>query len=215
MIGMLVGQVVSVDSRTALILVSSVGYETYMSSQDLSSLHEGQEVRVYISMQVSQDAITLYGFTSQSAKRMFLQVQKVSGIGPKVALSLLSTLNVDRLVKAIADGDVTSLSSAPGLGKKGAQKIILELKGSLDSALLVSDNSDNKDNSDTSKLQNENADSGKQSVIYGLVSLGWRQADAQKAVEQVCAENNIVAPVTEADMPNILRMALTLLDRGR
>ena len=215
MIGMLVGQVVSVDSRTALILVSGVGYETYMSSQDLSSLHEGQEVRVYTSMQISQDAITLYGFTSQSAKRMFLQVQKVSGIGPKVALSLLSTLNVDRLVKAIADGDVTSLSSAPGLGKKGAQKIILELKGSLDSALLVSDNSDNKDNSDASKLQNENADSGKQSVIYGLVSLGWRQADAQKAVEQVCAENNIVTPVTEADMPNILRMALTLLDRGR
>lgn len=212
MIGMLVGQVVSVDSRTALILVSGVGYETYMSSQDLSSLHEGQEVRVYTSMQVSQDAITLYGFTSQSAKRMFLQVQKVSGIGPKVALSLLSTLNVDRLVKAIADGDVTSLSSAPGLGKKGAQKIILELKGSLDSALLTSDNSDN---GDTSRLHNQILDTGKQSVIYGLVSLGWRQADAQKAVEQVCAENNIVAPVTEADMPNILRMALTLLDRGR
>lgn len=209
MIGMLVGQVVSVDSRTALILVSSVGYETYMSSQDLSSLHEGQEVRVYTSMQVSQDAITLYGFTSQAAKRMFLQVQKVSGIGPKVALSLLSTLNVDRLVKAIADGDVTSLSSAPGLGKKGAQKIILELKGSLDSALFASDNSD------TSKLQNKNVDSAKQSVIYGLVSLGWRQVDAQKAVEQVCAENNIVAPITEADMPNVLRMALTLLDRGR
>lgn len=212
MIGMLVGQVVSVDSRTALILVSSVGYETYMSSQDLSSLHEGQEVRVYTSMQVSQDAITLYGFTSQAAKRMFLQVQKVSGIGPKVALSLLSTLNVDRLVKAIADGDVTSLSSAPGLGKKGAQKIILELKGSLDSALFASDNSDN---SSTSKLQNKNVDSAKQSVIYGLVSLGWRQVDAQKAVEQVCAENNIVAPITEADMPNVLRMALTLLDRGR
>ena len=212
MIGMLVGQVVSVDSRTALILVSSVGYETYMSSQDLSSLHEGQEVRVYTSMQVSQDAITLYGFTSQAAKRMFLQVQKVSGIGPKVALSLLSTLNVDRLVKAIADGDVTSLSAAPGLGKKGAQKIILELKGSLDSALFASDNSDN---GDTSKLQNKNVDSAKQSVIYGLVSLGWRQVDAQKAVEQVCAENNIVSPITEADMPNVLRMALTLLDRGR
>lgn len=212
MIGMLVGQVVSVDSRTALILVSSVGYETYMSSQDLSSLHEGQEVRIYTSMQVSQDAITLYGFTSQAAKRMFLQVQKVSGIGPKVALSLLSTLNVDRLVKAIADGDVTSLSSAPGLGKKGAQKIILELKGSLDSALFASDNSDN---SSTSKLQNKNIDSAKQSVIYGLVSLGWRQVDAQKAVEQVCAENNIVTPIAEADMPNVLRMALTSLDRGR
>ncbi|WP_421786572.1 Holliday junction branch migration protein RuvA [Gardnerella sp. DNF00753] len=207
MIGMLVGQVASVDARTALIVVSGVGYETYMPSQDLSSLHEGQEVRVYTSMQVSQDSITLYAFTTQAAKRMFLQVQKVSGIGPKVALSILSTLNVDRLLKAISEGDVTALSSAPGLGKKGAQKIILELKGSIDL------NSLSADVSDASSVKT--IDTGISAVIDGLVSLGWRQSDAQKAVEQVCAENNIVAPVTEADMPNVLRMALTLLDRGR
>ncbi|MBF9307949.1 Holliday junction ATP-dependent DNA helicase RuvA [Gardnerella vaginalis] len=207
MIGMLVGQVASVDARTALIVVSDVGYETYMPSQDLSSLHEGQEVRVYTSMQVSQDSITLYAFTTQAAKRMFLQVQKVSGIGPKVALSILSTLNVDRLLKAISEGDVTALSSAPGLGKKGAQKIILELKGSIDLNSLSADVSD--------ASSGKTIDTGISAVIDGLVSLGWRQSDAQKAVEQVCAENNIVAPVTEADMPNVLRMALTLLDRGR
>ncbi|MFP1719171.1 Holliday junction branch migration protein RuvA [Gardnerella sp. Marseille-Q9185] len=207
MIGMLVGQVASVDARTALIVVSGVGYETYMPSQDLSSLHEGQEVRVYTSMQVSQDSITLYAFTTQAAKRMFLQVQKVSGIGPKVALSILSTLNVDRLLKAISEGDVTALSSAPGLGKKGAQKIILELKGSIDLNSLSADVSD--------ASSSKTIDTGVSAVIDGLVSLGWRQSDAQKAVEQVCAENNIVAPVTEADMPNVLRMALTLLDRGR
>lgn len=207
MIGMLVGQVASVDARTALIVVSGVGYETYMPSQDLSSLHEGQEVRVYTSMQVSQDSITLYAFTTQAAKRMFLQVQKVSGIGPKVALSILSTLNVDRLLKAISEGDVTALSSAPGLGKKGAQKIILELKGSIDLNSLSADVSE--------ASSSKTIDTGISAVIDGLVSLGWRQSDAQKAVEQVCAENNIVAPVTEADMPNVLRMALTLLDRGR
>ncbi|WP_246905278.1 Holliday junction branch migration protein RuvA [Gardnerella vaginalis] len=207
MIGMLVGQVASVDASTALIVVSGVGYETYMPSQDLSSLHEGQEVRVYTSMQVSQDSITLYAFTTQAAKRMFLQVQKVSGIGPKVALSILSTLNVDRLLKAISEGDVTALSSAPGLGKKGAQKIILELKGSIDL------NSLSADASETSS--SKTIDTGISAVIDGLVSLGWRQSDSQRAVEQVCAENNIVAPVTEADMPNVLRMALTLLDRGR
>ncbi|MDF0753121.1 Holliday junction branch migration protein RuvA [Gardnerella greenwoodii] len=207
MIGMLVGQVASVDARTALIVVSGVGYETYMPSQDLSSLHEGQEVRVYTSMQVSQDSITLYAFTTQAAKRMFLQVQKVSGIGPKVALSILSTLNVDRLLKAISEGDVTALSSAPGLGKKGAQKIILELKGSIDLNSLSADASEIS--------SSKTIDTGINAVIDGLVSLGWRQSDAQKAVEQVCAENNIVAPVTEADMPNVLRMALTLLDRGR
>ncbi|WP_421788161.1 Holliday junction branch migration protein RuvA [Gardnerella sp. DNF01141] len=207
MIGMLVGKVASVDARTALILVSGVGYETYMPSQDLSSLHEGQEVRVYTSMQASQDSITLYAFTTQAAKRMFLQVQKVSGIGPKVALSILSTLNVDRLLKAISEGDVTALSSAPGLGKKGAQKIILELKGSINLNSLSADVSD--------ASSSKTIDTGVSAVIDGLVSLGWRQSDAQKAVEQVCAENNIVAPVTEADMPNVLRMALTLLDRGR
>ncbi|EIK87020.1 MULTISPECIES: Holliday junction branch migration protein RuvA [Gardnerella] len=207
MIGMLVGQVASVDARTALIVVSGVGYETYMPSQDLSSLHEGQEVRVYTSMQVSQDSITLYAFTTQAAKRMFLQVQKVSGIGPKVALSILSTLNVDRLLKAISEGDVTALSSAPGLGKKGAQKIILELKGSIDL------NSLSADASETSS--SKTIDTGISAVIDGLVSLGWRQSDSQRAVEQVCAENNISTPIKDADMPNILRMALASLDRGR
>lgn len=207
MIGMLVGQVASVDARTALIVVSGVGYETYMPSQDLSSLHEGQDVRVYTSMQVSQDSITLYAFTTQAAKRMFLQVQKVSGIGPKVALSILSTLNVDRLLKAISEGDVTALSSAPGLGKKGAQKIILELKGSIDL------NSLSADASETSS--SKTIDTGISAVIDGLVSLGWRQSDSQRAVEQVCAENNISTPIKDADMPNILRMALASLDRGR
>lgn len=209
MIGMLVGQVESVDARTALIEVSGVGYETYMPTADLATLREGQEVRVYTSMQVSQDAITLYGFTSQSAKKMFLQVQKVSGIGPKVALSLLSTLNVDRLLQAISEGDVTTLSSAPGLGKKGAQKIILELKGSLDSEILT-----NTDSSSV-KSQQKISDTSVQSVVEGLVSLGWKQADAQRAVEHVCEKCNFSMPLSDSDMSDVLRKALVSLDRGR
>lgn len=209
MIGMLVGQVESVDARTALIEVSGVGYETYMPTADLATLREGQEVRVYTSMQVSQDALTLYGFTSQSAKKMFLQVQKVSGIGPKVALSLLSTLNVDRLLQAISEGDVTTLSSAPGLGKKGAQKIILELKGSLDSEILT-----NTDSSSV-KSQQKISDTSVQSVVEGLVSLGWKQADAQRAVEHVCEKCNFSMPLSDSDMSDILRKALVSLDRGR
>lgn len=209
MIGMLVGQVESVDARTALIEVSGVGYETYMPTADLATLREGQEVRVYTSMQVSQDALTLYGFTSQSAKKMFLQVQKVSGIGPKVALSLLSTLNVDRLLQAISEGDVTTLSFAPGLGKKGAQKIILELKGSLDSEILT-----NTDSSSV-KSQQKISDTSVQSVVEGLVSLGWKQADAQRAVEHVCEKCNFSMPLSDSDMSDILRKALVSLDRGR
>lgn len=209
MIGMLVGRVESVDARTALLLVNGVGYETYLPSSDLASLHEGQEVRVYTSLQVSQDALTLYGFTTLAAKRIFLRVQKVSGIGPKVALSLLSTLNVDRFVQAIADGDVASLSSAPGLGKKGAQKIILELKGSLDMSQLE----------DVSFAASSNAgfsaDASVQSIIDGLVSLGWKYHDAQMAVQEVCKNNGLSSPISQEDMPKVLRMALHTLDRGR
>lgn len=212
MIGMLNGVVESVDSRCALISVSGVGYEVYMPSTDLASLHEGQEVRVYTSLQVSQEAITLYGFTNQSAKRIFLQIQqKVSGVGPKVALSLLSTLSVNRLIQAISDGDIDALSSAPGLGKKGSQKIILELKGSIDISKL--------DEYDSSKDVNRNIkdfdNSGISKVIEGLMSLGWKQSDAQKAVENVCNINNISLPINDSNIPNILRMALSSLDRGR
>lgn len=206
MIGMLVGKVVSVDAHAALIVVSGIGYETYMPSTYLSSLRDGQEVTVYTSLQVSQDSLTLYGFTSQSAKKMFLQVQKVSGIGPKVALSLLSTLNVDRLLKAIEEGNISELSSAPGLGKKGAQKIILELKGSIDI--------DSMHDSDSTSRRNA-VDSSMQSIVDGLMSLGWKQSDAQYAVNSVCERYDIALPISESDVPKVLRMALTALDRGK
>ena len=103
-----------------------------MSATDLSRLHAGQDTRVFTYMNLSQDAITLHGFLDRDAKKTFLQLIKVSGIGPKVAQSLLSTLTPSQLAHAIADNDATALAKAPGLGKKGAQKIILELKGSID-----------------------------------------------------------------------------------
>lgn len=103
MIGMLHGRVESVDMSSALIEVGGVGYETRMPSADLASMHAGQEVKVYTSLNVSQDAITLFGFLTPASKRMFLQLQKVSGIGPKVALSLLSTLPPDRSDCCAAD----------------------------------------------------------------------------------------------------------------
>ena len=112
MIGMLHGQVDFIDAASAIIEVGGVGYETRMPSADLASMHAGQTVKVYTSLNVSQDAITLYGFSSLASKRMFLQLQKVSGSGPSVALSLLSTLPPERLAKAVADGDATALAKA-------------------------------------------------------------------------------------------------------
>ena len=92
MISTLTGRVESVEASSAVIEVHGVGYEVRMAAADLAALHTGQETHVFTSLTISQDAVTLFGFLSPASKRMFLQLQKVSGIGPKVALSLLSTL---------------------------------------------------------------------------------------------------------------------------
>ena len=205
MIGMLHGQVDSIDAASAIIEVGGVGYETRMPSADLASMHAVQTVKVYTSLNVSQDAITLYGFSSLASKRMFLQLQKVSGIGPKVALSLLSTLPPERLARAVADGDATALAKAPGLGKKGAQKIILELKGSIDLSQIEGASPETRSTEDT----------GSEQVVEGLMSLGWRQQDAVHAVQEVCESNHIDIPLGDDDVPRVLRLALASLDRGR
>ena len=205
MIGLLNGHVESVDADAALISVGGVGYEVRMPAADLSSLHAGQETRVFTSLNVSQDAVTLYGFLTQASKRMFLQLQKVSGIGPKVALSLLSTLPPDRLARAVADGDAAALAKAPGLGRKGAQKIILELKGSIDLSQIEGSSAPAAAQVATGSMQ----------VVEGLMSLGWRQQDAEHAVHEVCVEEHIETPLTNQDIPRVLKLALSALDRGR
>ena len=210
MIGLLKGTVESVDTTVALVVVSGVGYEVRMPSADLARLHTGQETKVFTSMAVSQDAIMLFGFLEAASKRMFLQLQKVSGIGPKVALSLLSTLNPSQLAKAVADGDAASLAKAPGLGRKGAQKIILELKGSIDLASL-----DDAAAPSTAAVRHEPEDLGMAQVVEGLMSLGWRQPDAEHAVRVACSVNDIPTPVSAEDVPHVLRLALASLDRGR
>lgn len=209
MIGMLTGRVESVESDIALIDVSGVGYEVRMSSTDLGRLHAGQETRVYTYMNISQDAVSLHGFLDRDAKTTFLQLIKVSGIGPKVAQSLLSTLTPIQLARAIADNDATALAKAPGLGKKGAQKIILELKGSIDLNTMEAESAS------SASSNRATMDSGSEQVVEGLMSLGWRQQDAQQAVAEAIAENGIATPLSDDDVPRVLRFALTLMDRGR
>lgn len=208
MIGMLTGRVESIESDAALIDAGAVGYEVRMSAADLGRMHVGQDIRVYTYMNVSQDAITLHGFLDRDAKKTFLQLIKVSGIGPKVAQSLLSTLTPNQLAHAIADNDAAALAKAPGLGKKGAQKIILELKGSIDLSQI-------EQNETVKATSVAPVDTGMEQVIEGLMSLGWRQQDAQQAVDEACRENEIATPLSSEDVPRVLRFALTLMDRGR
>lgn len=200
---MLTGRVSAIEAGCAVIDVSGVGYEVRMPQSDLGSMRSESTVTVFTSLNISQDSVTLYGFLSRSSKSLFIQLQKVSGIGPRVALSIISTLTPDQLAQAVADGDSTALSRSPGLGKKGAQKIILELSGKLDISSIGS------------TQPRKNIDSGSRQVVEGLVSLGWQQHDAEQAVNKVCKENDFPMPLSKQDVPKVLKQALTLLDRGR
>ncbi|AKV55248.1 Holliday junction DNA helicase ruvA [Bifidobacterium actinocoloniiforme DSM 22766] len=203
MLAMLTGSVAQIEQSLAVIDVGGVGYEVRMPSSDLAALRTGAQATVYTSLNISQDAVTLYGFLSRSSKTLFTQLLKVSGIGPRVAISLLSSLTPDQLAQAVSQGDAAALSRAPGLGKKGAQKIILELSGKMDVDAL-----------NTGK-QAEAQDQGLRQVIEGLVSLGWVQRDAERAVEEACQVNGYEKPLDRADVPLVLKAALSLLDRGR
>ena len=203
MIGTLTGQVQSVETETVIVEAGGIGFDVRMPAAELSSLHAGQHVRVFTSLNVSQDSLTLFGFLNADSKRMFLKLQKVSGIGPKVALSVLSVLDPKALVSAVATDDVSALSQAHGLGRKGAQKIILELKGSIDLAQVGE------------ATHSRPVDEGAEQVVAGLVSLGWRQQDASNAVTDVCEANDIATPISTNDVSRVLKLALASLDRGR
>ena len=203
MIGTLTGQVQSIGADAAIIEVGGVGFELRMPADQLSRIHSGQHVRAYTSLNVSQDSLTLYGFLDEASKTMFLRLQKVSGIGPRVALSILSVLTPDDLIRAVMDDDVKALSQAPGLGRKGAQKIILDLKGSVDLSQIET------------IAKAGTADGGGEQVIEGLMSLGWRQQDASNAVDAVCSQQGIIRPISGEDIPRVLKLALASLDRGR
>jgi len=131
-IAFLTGRVAAKAAAYALLNVGGVGYKLAMSTGSLAALPaEGDEVTVYTHLHVREDELSLFGFESEAEQVSFEQLITVSGVGPKVALATLSALSPDALATAIALDDVATISSVPGIGKKTAQRIILELKDKL------------------------------------------------------------------------------------
>lgn len=114
-----------------VLLPSGIAYRVFVTSM-FNFVQVGSQISIYTSFQVREDSQTLYGFSTQEERDFFEELLTVSGIGPKSALSILSTYSMDRVKKIILDGDSVLLSKTPGLGLKGAQKVILELRGRID-----------------------------------------------------------------------------------
>lgn len=189
----------TIEDKTETYVVvnaNGVGYEIYASTNTLSNLPIiGEYAKVYTYLQVREDGMQLFGFISKEEKDVFLQLITVSGVGPKMALVILNSLSVSNLITCIISGDVKTLSGAKGVGKKTAERIILELKGkmgeigstiSTDYAIL---------NNVTSTACDE--------ACELLVSMGLSKFDALKLVKKVALDGDSTENIIQKALKNM------------
>nr|WP_108871965.1 Holliday junction branch migration protein RuvA [Tessaracoccus timonensis] len=199
MIAQLTGQVTYAGATSFIIEVSGVGFRANTNANTAATLRVGEVQTVHTSLVVREDSLTMWGFATPAERDAFELVQTASGVGPKVAAAMLSVFSPGELRQVIASEDVKRLTSVPGIGPKGAQKIILELK---DKVLLLSD-----DDAPAPVRVDDDA-LWKKQVKEGLEGLGWSSKEAQSACDHV-------APLVEED-PNVpiatlMRAALSRL----
>jgi Holliday junction DNA helicase RuvA len=181
MIGYLKGKVLHTTAEYALIDVNGVGYEVYCSASAFNKLAMGQVGEVYTYLQVSETSgIVLYGFSSLEEKAMFLKLISVSGVGPKMGIAVLSSMDINGLAAAIATADVKMLSRVKGLGKKTAERIILELKEKV--ALNVTATAGEGGAEVIASPQE-----GDEDAIVALMTLGFSRAESVKAIQKAKA----------------------------
>lgn len=170
------------DMSPGMVVVDNhgIGYQMMVPMRGESFPKIGQEIKIYTHMHVREDDVSLFGFLSKEEKEAFELLIGVNGIGPKVGLSVLSTLSVYELKMAVISEDVKTISKTPGLGPKGAKKLILELKDKLSFEELEEDGVG-------AEIFDTSADSGDSVMITieGLVSLGYSKSEAAIAVNKV------------------------------
>jgi len=178
MIGYLKGKVIYSSLDYVIIETGGVGYEVHCTGAAYSRLAGQSEGEVYTYLQVREDGVSLFGFESIKEKELFLRLMTVSGVAAKSALSILTQLNGDRLTAAIATADVKTLSSVKGLGKKTAEKIILELHGKISASDLIGDDAT------ASGTAAEKLSKADEEAIEALGGLGFTRNESIKAVER-------------------------------
>ena len=175
MIGYIKGRVISNNDNVILLENGGIGYEITCSVSAFSKMMQDREGGIYTYLQVKEDGLSLYGFASLEEKKMFLKLISVSGVGAKMGITILSGMSLNDLALAIATSDVKSLSKIKGLGKKSAERIIVELRESM-SAI------GEKSESDCVLLSSASVSSDGENAVMALMSLGYTRAVAVKAV---------------------------------
>ena len=175
MIGYLKGNVLSCAEGTVLLEVNGVGYELACSGAAFAKLATDGKGEVYTWLQVRDDGVSLFGFVSPEEKNMFLKLISVSGVGPRMGIAVLSGMNLSELAVAIASSDVKGLCAVKGLGKKTAERIVLELREKVESAPVPPAKGGAAPAPAAAAGEEEDA-------VVGLMSLGYTRAESTRAV---------------------------------
>ena len=181
MIAYLKGRALQITAETAIIEVGGIGYEAYCSGGAFRKIVVGETVELYTYLQVKEDGITLFAFGSMKEKELFLKLTSVSGVGPKLAISVLTGLSADDLVQAIFSADVKRLSAVKGLGKKTAEKIVLELHGKISAEEVMKASGDPVTSSSVQPTQVSAQD---EEAISALMGLGFTKNESVQAVKR-------------------------------
>lgn len=197
MISLVNGVVRSISIDKTIVEVGGVGLSLSITQKTSAQLNIGVTVQLFTTLVVREDALTLYGFLEDGDRSLFELVQTVSGIGPKVALSIVSALSPSQLAIAISQEDISAIEKVPGIGRKGAQRLILELKGKLTDF-------------GTSSKSDRHQPVWRGQLTSALVSLGFNAKDSDAAISQVVArlsEDGIDAQNLE--LSDLLKRALS------
>ena len=186
-------------AETAILDVNGVGYEAYCSAGAFRQLTVGAVAEIFTYLQVKEDGVTLFGFDSIKEKELFLKLISVSGVGPKLGISILASLSADEFAMAIATADVKRLSAVKGLGKKTAEKIVLELHGKISAAEVLGASEDDY----VAKAEAQAQSGAKLSpvdeeAVSALMGLGFTRTESVQAVKR--ARENGASSVEEVIM---------------
>ena len=200
MIASVRGVVAAINPDSAVIEVGGVGLQVQCAPGTLAGLKAGVEARLATSMVVREDSLTLYGFADDDEKQLFELLQTASGVGPRLAQAVLAVHAPDVVRRAIVGADLATLTQVPGIGKKGAEKMVVELRDRIGPLSLG-------DGAPAGVLRGE----WQEQVRQGVLALGWTVAQADQAVSKLAESiDGDVPPV-----PVLLRQAIRLLGRTR
>lgn len=178
MIAYLRGRVLAITAETAILDIGGVGYEVYCSASAFSRMTQGEQTELFTHLQVKEDGMTLFGFSSEREKQTFLKLIGVSGVGPKMGIGILSALSGEELAHIVATADTKRLAACKGVGKKTAEKIILELHGKISAAEIM----DAGEEPVAMAAKEPKLSKSDEDAVAALMGLGYKRAESVQAV---------------------------------